>query len=191
MIAGHLGIAFAARARAPGVPLAWLLAASVSPDVVDYAFFATGTCNLSGAYSHSLAAIAVAGGVLGAAAVWRTGSARAGLWVMAMVLLHLAADFVTGGKLLWPAGPTVGLRAYDLPALDFFLELPITIGGWWMLRRTSGAPRWAVSLPTLAILLLAQSVADFGGYRKPSACVAHAGSMRSHQPTLALDSRER
>jgi hypothetical protein len=191
MIAGHVGVACAARARAPGVPLAWLLLASVSPDVVDYAFYATGTCNLSGAYSHSLPAIAVIGGVLGAAAAWRTGSVRAGLWVLAMVLLHLAADFVTGDKLLWPAGPKLGLHVYDVPTLDFLLELPIAIGGWWMLRRTSGAPRWAVSPLTLAVLLLAQSVADFGGYRKPSACVAHAGSMRSHQPMLALDSRER
>lgn len=191
MVSGHVGVAFAARARGPSIPMGWLLAATVAPDLVDYAFVATGTCNLSGLYSHSLPAIAVAGTCLGAVAAWRTRSARAGLVVAVLVVLHLAADFVTGRKLLWAGGPTIGLAAYDYPALDFVVELPIVAGGWWILRRTAGAPQWAGSIAMLVVLLIAQVVTDFGGYRKPNACVTHDADGGRRPLALALASGER
>ena len=49
-----------------------------------------------------------------------------------------------GARALWLHRPVVGLNLYRWPAVDFVLELPLVVGGWWMVRRAQGA-RWAVA----------------------------------------------
>jgi hypothetical protein len=66
-----------------------------------------------------------------------------------VVLAHVPANWLTGEKALWLHRPVVGLNLYRWPAVDFVLELPLIVGGWWMLRRAQGAPRGTVSGPAL------------------------------------------
>ena len=154
----------------PRARLEWLLAASVGPDVVDYILAFAGVYNPHGLYSHSLPAIAVQGCLMALAVLWQSRSTDIALLVFALVLLHLAADLVTGDKLLWRGGNLTGLRLYwRLPVLDFMLEMPIVIVGWFLLRSVGTAPRWATSVLTMFALLLLQSFADFSSYRKPRA----------------------
>ena len=66
----------------------------------------------------------------------------------------------------------VGLYVYQHPLLDFVIEAPILIIGWWLLRRSANAPRWATSVLALGLLLAVQGGLDLvtrDGV-KPSAC---------------------
>ncbi len=179
MIAGHVGIAAGARAldrreadlRAP---LLWLLAASAAPDVLDAAFALGQYCNPAGAFSHSLPAAGILAAIVGVAAFLHTRSAATALLVAALVMLHLPPDYVTGRKALWSGGPVIGLYIYRWGWLDFLVELPIVVAGWWMLRRTKYTPRWAVSGLMLVALLTVQAAFDISsqvnGTRAPRSC---------------------
>jgi len=72
----------------------------------------------------------------------------------------------------------VGLNVYSRPLLDFLIEAPMLIVGWWMLRRTRSAPAWTTSVLVLVALLAGQGALDVVARRgvKPSAC-ALPGSM--------------
>jgi glutamate carboxypeptidase len=192
MVSGHVGIAFGARALDRNAPLAWLLAASLAPDVVDYALAAAHVCHPSGLYTHTLPAIGMMACIFGAAAWWQTGNSRSGLVVGLMVIAHIVADYVTGLKLLWANGPIVGLNLYTWPALDFLAELPIIVAGWWMLRRAGGVPRFITSAGMLVTLLIVQAASDVTSYRKPNACLETSpGSLSPAERALgaAVDSR--
>lgn len=179
MIAGHLGIAFGARAldrRSPSAaaPLPWLIAASIAPDMLDGAYSLGQYCNPSGAFSHSLPAAAILATLFGVAAFLHTRSAGTGLLVAALVMFHLPPDYVTGRKALWSGGPVVGLYIYRWGWLDFLVEMPIVIAGWWMLRRTTYSPRVVVSGIALAAMLVVQAGFDVSsqvkGTRTPREC---------------------
>jgi glutamate carboxypeptidase len=186
MVSGHVGIAFGARALDRDAPLTWLLAASLTPDVVDYALAAGRVCHPSGLYTHTLPAIGLMACIFGAASWWQTGNRRSGLVVGLMVIAHIVADYVTGLKLLWVNGPIVGLDLYSYPALDFLVELPIIVVGWWMLRRAGGVPRFITSAGTLVALLVVQAASDVTSYRKPNACVETAtGTLSPAERALA------
>src|SRR5690349_1691432 len=105
MISGHLGLALAARAFKREASLVWLVAASVAPDLVDGAFALVRACNPWQVYSHSLPAVAVLACVFGVGALLTTGSKPTAALAAGLVVSHLAVDFVTGEKLLWPHGP--------------------------------------------------------------------------------------
>ncbi len=184
MIAGHLGIAYGVRAldkRKPRtcVPLLWLLAAAVAPDIMDGVYALGKVCNPDGALSHSLPAIAILAAIFGAAAFAHTRSATTAWIVAGMVVLHLPPDYVTGVKALWPGGPAAGLYIYRWAWLDFLVEVPVIIAGWWMLRRTQFEPRIAVSGLALAAMLSVQFVFDLHGEirgpkkPKPSTCTVN------------------
>lgn len=179
MIMGHVGIAYGARSvdRRPvsaQAPLLWLLAASVAPDFVDAALALGEYCNPAGAFSHSLPAAAILATLFGVAAFLHTRSAATAFLVAGLVMLHLPPDYVTGRKALWSGGPVIGLYIYRWSWLDFLVEVPIVIAGWWMLRRTSFTPRWIVSGVALAALLTVQAAFDLStqvkGTRPPRAC---------------------
>lgn len=174
MVSGHVGIAFGTRTLERDAPLLWLLAASIAPDVLDYALAARHVCHPSGLYTHTLPAIAVTACAFTLAARWPAGSWRAAGVVGAMVVAHILADYITGLKLLWAGGPIVGLNLYAWPALDFLVELPFIATGWWMLRRSGAAARWVSSAGTLVALLIVQAWSDVSTYRKPNACVVTA-----------------
>ncbi|HVZ78155.1 MAG TPA: metal-dependent hydrolase [Gemmatimonadaceae bacterium] len=175
MIIGHLGVALGARAIRKETPFAWLVAATYAPDVVDYVVGLSGVCLNNGVYSHSIPAIAALCLVLGAGARWETRSARVGITVAVLVVLHLLADLLTGHKTLWPGTHAVGLDLYSVPLADFVLESAVIIAGWALLRRARGTPRWTTAWVTLAVLLLLQAggnaSSDNAPYKKPDACL--------------------
>jgi hypothetical protein len=179
MITGHVGIAFGARAldrRDPSkcAPLLWLLAASVAPDVLDGALALGDYCNPAGVFSHSLPAVAILAVIFGVAAFLHTQSKTTALMVAVLVVLHLPPDYITGIKGLWPGGPVVGLYIYRWGWLDFIVEVPVLICGWWMLRRSNFPQRWLVSAVALAALIVVQASFDLtsevNGPRPARAC---------------------
>jgi hypothetical protein len=174
VITGHLGVAAAIRSRWRDVPLLWLLAASVAPDVLDIAMAAGGICNPYGLYSHTVPAVVLLAAVVGGAAFLMSDSREIGFVIALAVLLHLPPDLITGHKIFWPGGPFLGLALHWHPRLDFLVEMPVALGGWWLLRRTAGAPRWAVSWLAAATLVLVQGAFDFATDNevKPTACAS-------------------
>ena len=172
MITGHLGIAAAVRSGWRDTSLLWLLAASVAPDLLDVAYALVGICSPFGLYSHTVPAVALLAIAVGGAAFVATGSRSTALGAGALVLLHLPADMITGFKYFWPGRPLMGLNLYQRPALDFVLELVIALGGFWMLWRRAGMPRWATLAAAAAALVLVQAVFDTQTIGKPSACEA-------------------
>jgi hypothetical protein len=156
MICGHIGVAFGARALRRDVPLGWLLAASVAPDVLDGVASLARQCGPDGLYSHSLPAIAALIAVLSGAAYLALGTRRAAILVAVMVIAHILPDYITGQKILWAHGPVIGLDLYRWPLLDFVLEVPVIVLGWSMLRRAAVDPRWITSWAMLAALVVTQ-----------------------------------
>jgi hypothetical protein len=63
------------------------------------------------------------------------------------LLAHVPADWLTGEKALWLHGPVIGLNLYRWPAMDFVLELPLIVGGWWMVRSSPGQAAFDVVTP--------------------------------------------
>ena len=174
MITGHLGIAGAAHASRRDSTLPWLLVAAMAPDIVDALFVVARQCNPSGLYSHTVLAAALLGVVFGALAYYVTGQRATGVLSTLLVLVHLPLDFITGRKLFWPGAELMGLRLYDHPIGDFFVESALVVLGWWLLRGKPWAPRWATGRAALVSLLVVQIavevVGTMKGGAKPSAC---------------------
>lgn len=171
MITGHLGVAAAVRSRWPVLSLLWLVPVAIAPDILDFAYVALGICSPHGLYSHTVPAAALTGAVLGGIAFLATGSRAGGLVTAALVLAHLPLDLVTGHKIFWPGGPLLGLDLYHRPLLDFLVELPIALAGWWILRRSGRGPWWAVMVGGAVTLALVQATFDAIPHLKPSACL--------------------
>lgn len=165
MITGHVSLAYAARARWPRAPLVALLVATVLPDLADFVLRAR-ICRVPcEEYTHAFPAVLLLA-VAMAALAWVLWHSRVtALLTGAMVLMHDAADFVTGHKPFWLGGPPVGLDLYRLPAVDFALESAMMTLAWVMLRRSPGASRWAVHPVTLVALVTVQAVFDIWQYR--------------------------
>lgn len=170
MITGHLGVAAVARSRWPALSLLWLVPVAIAPDVLDFAYVALGICSPYGLYSHTVPAAALTGAVLGGIAFLVTGSRAAGLVTAALVLAHLPLDLVTGHKIFWPGGPLLGLYLYQRPLLDFVVELPIALAGWWVLRRSGRGPWWATMGAAALGLVVVQGAFDAIERAKPTAC---------------------
>lgn len=170
MIAGHFGVAaLVARAR-PRLSLWWLAPAAIAPDLLDIAYAATGVCNPSGLYSHTVPAALLLGGVIAGAAVL-AGRRETAAASLALVLLHLPLDYVTGRKLLWPGGELHGLMLYDRPLANLALDMLLLAAGVALLRGVPTVPWWARSRLLLALLVGVQVVAAAreDGI-KPNAC---------------------
>ena len=178
MIVGHVGVAAAARSGWRRTSFPWLLVACVAPDLVDIGFAVAGVCNPYGLYSHTVYAAALIAAVVGGAALLVTGSRATALASALMVFLHLPPDLITGHKIFWPGGPMMGLYLYKHPLLDFLVEAPILIIGWWLLRRSRSAPWWATSALVLVVLLAGQAFLDLAVRQgaKPSACASVSGA---------------
>jgi hypothetical protein len=153
------------------VPLLWLLPAAIAPDLLDVGYALAGVCSPYGLYSHTVPAAVLTGAVLGGIVFLVTGSRVAGLVTAGVVLAHLPLDLVTGHKIYWPGGPMLGLALYQRPLLDFAAEVPLLVGGWWLLRRSGKGPRWAMLGAVVLSLVAAQAAFD-GLNRgvKPSGC---------------------
>jgi hypothetical protein len=176
VIAGHLGVAGAAHAVRRDSSLVWLTIAAMAPDVVDGLFVLGRTCNPHGLYSHTLPAAALIAAVVGAFAYFTTDHRATGALCVLVTLAHLPLDYVTGRKLFWPGGELLGLSLYEHPTADFMLEATLAAGGWWLVRRTRGASRWASGWLALGAMLALQGALDLAGSRKggikPTACAS-------------------
>jgi hypothetical protein len=171
VITGHLGVAAAARGRWPVVPLLWLMLAAVAPDLLDIGYALAGICSPYGLYSHTIPVVVLTAAVLGGAAFLATGSRLAGVLTASVVLVHLPLDLVTGRKIFWPGGPLLGLFLYQRAVLDFLIEVPIVLAGWWVLRRSGRGPRWATAGATALALVVVQGAFDLMHRdSKPSGC---------------------
>lgn len=178
VITGHIGIAGLLSATAKRKfgkgALAALAFASVSPDFLDALFFLVGFCSPYGLYTHTLYSVLLQAAVLGGAAFLLTGSRSMGGLYASAVLLHLAADLLTGQKILLPGGEMHGLYLYNHPIRDFVLESPLVLLGWLAARRSTFASTWMTSAGLLVPILLAQVVFDVTMHsrntRKPTAC---------------------
>jgi hypothetical protein len=172
VITGHLGVAAAVRSVRRDASLLWLVAAALVPDVVDIMFALAGVCNPYGLYSHTIPVVVLLAAVLGGVAFLATGRPGIGLATALVVVLHLPLDFITGHKLFWPGGEMLGLGLYGWPLMDFLLEVPIALGGWWLLRRSGAGPRWATIGGAALVLVALQVGVDLPLDRslKPSAC---------------------
>ena len=154
-----------------------LLAASVAPDILDLLFFTVGFCNPYGLYSHTVYIVALQAAVISGLAYLATESRATALTFATVVMLHVVADLITGHKLLLPGGDLIGLHLYTRAVLDWAIETPLALLGWWLLRRTGNAPRWATSIMAAVALVVVQTA--FGVYAlthqtgvKPNACVS-------------------
>jgi hypothetical protein len=153
MIIGHLGIAFAARAKWPRMSIYWLLVATMAPDLFRAALAALGMSMWQTTrYSHVLPYSALFALVLGAVAAAMFRSRLAGLVTVAVVLSHILLDAVSGQKALWDGGPA-GLDAQRYQQLEFVIEAAICWWGWRLLRRSS-SPTWLARRSVLAALLV-------------------------------------
>lgn len=179
MITGHFAIASAVaslpRRRASTFAFLALLVASLLPDGVDVLYSITGICSPYGLYSHTIHAVVLQAAVVGGLVFLASGSRPMTAVFVAVVLLHIPADYLTGHKLLMPGGEMVGLNLYEVPLYDFLLEAPALVAGWWLLRRRQRGPQWTSHLWTLVALLLVQGTFDAlklgeGGRLKPSRC---------------------
>ena len=165
MIVGHFGFAYGVRAldtREPdaAAPLLWLLAAAVAPDLLDGVYALRHYCNPDDVMSHSLPAVGILAAAFGVASLLHTRNVTTALLVAGLVIFHLPPDYLTGRKSLWPGGPVAGLYIYRWSWLDLLVEVPVIVGGWWMLRRTRFTPRIAVSGLALATMLTVQCTLD-------------------------------
>ena len=187
MITGHFGIAGAARSvsreRMSSALFAALLLAALTPDIVDAIYFVLGICSPYGLFSHTLHAVVLEAAVVGGIALLATGSWRIAFTFVVVVLVHVPADLITGRKLVVPGGKMFGLRLYDVPLYDWLVETPLVLVGWWLLRGSGQAPRWAMSVWALGLIVLMQTAVDVAGALrgqglKPSACLVAAPTRR-------------
>ena len=163
MYVGHVGVALGAHGLRRRAPLWFLVIASQLPDWTDAAFCLSGIRpQLQGILSHSLPAVTVLAiaAAVGYAAVTRD---RGGMFLVgAVVLAHVAGDYLTGIKPTWTGGPMIGLMLYRRPALDFLIEAAVIFVGWLLYRR-SLAPERRSAEPVytlLAVLVVIQAGAD-------------------------------
>ncbi|MDB4880611.1 MAG: hypothetical protein JWL60_2057 [Gemmatimonadetes bacterium] len=178
MISGHFGVAAVLLRARPRLSPWWLAPAAVAPDLLDIAYALAGVCNPSGLYSHTVPAALLLGACIAGAAVL-AGRRETAAASLALVLLHLPLDYVTGRKLLWPGGELHGLRLYDREMANFALEATLLIGGWLLVRGVTGLPRWAAAPWLLVPLLLVQGLSALreDGI-KPTACRGPAQTAR-------------
>lgn len=158
--------------------LALLFAAAI-PDAVDALYWAIDFCSPYGLYSHTLQAVVLEAAIVGGVIFLVTSSRAVALTFVIVVLLHSPADYLTGQKLFMAGGEMHGLHFYDRPVIDWLIEIPIVIVGWWILRRSGRGPRWAMSIWSLALLVATQTTLDVfvigrGGSLKPNACPVEA-----------------
>ena len=158
MIIGHIGVAYAAKARWPRVPLGALLVATLAPDILREVFASAGlNWRQTNLYSHGFPwflLLAVAAGLLGWKALedrTRTG----GYLIAGVILTHVALDLLSGNKDMGPGGP-VGLYVESIQQLELVIEGGLVLAGWRLMRR-SVAPRWSTHWTMPAALILVQT----------------------------------
>jgi hypothetical protein len=153
MIIGHLGVAFATRARWPRLSVWWLLLATMAPDLLRAALIAGGSSRWDATrYSHLLPWSVLLAVALGLVAFALTRSREGAMVTLIVVLSHIVLDALSGQKAIWEGSPP-GLNLQRYNQLEFVIEAALAWWGWRLLRR-SAAPTWLAWRSVLAALLL-------------------------------------
>src|SRR4051794_34635895 len=161
MFIGHIGVAYAARARWPRAELVALLVATMLPDLADFALPQGDRCRGNcGLYTHAFPAFLVLAATAAAFAWFIWHRRAAAILAALLVLSHIALDLLTGYKQFWIGGPETGAVLYHHPLVDFAIETTMMIVAWMILRRTARAPRHAVRVVTLVLLIGVQAAFD-------------------------------
>jgi len=162
MLAGHYGVAFALRSRAPGVKLLWL---AIAVQAVDIAFFLLAPLGIeklvpnaarngplgmdlvSIPYTHSLVLTLVYAAIVAGVGVLLR-HRTAGLVMAAALASHWALDLLVhlhDLPITLAETTKVGFALWTRPALAFALETTLLGAGCWLLRaRLPAGParRW-------------------------------------------------
>jgi hypothetical protein len=163
MYMGHFAIAVGARRWMQPLPMAWLLFASIEPDLHDVLGSAVPALSI-GPDTHTL--LGVSGSALTvavlAALLFRQLALAVGSGLL--VLSHVGVDYLTSRLPLWRHGPVVGLHLYALPWADFLLETVVILAGMAIYARSPDLRRPARGglIAMGALMLLAQAVFNFG-----------------------------
>lgn len=145
MYAGHIGIAVAATARRPDVPVAAFIGASLLPDLAVHSFAHT---------APGVVLLISAAAIVGAAR-W---DGEVGALLGTLVTLHFAADLVTSNLDVIPGSDVeLGLGLYDLPLADFALEGAVIVLGWIAWRSSLPSRSGRAARPMLTLLLASQA----------------------------------
>lgn len=152
MIIGHLGVAFASRARWPRMSVYWLLLATMAPDILRFVLLAGGMSRgYATLYSHVLPWSALLAIALGLVAFTFARDRSVAVVTLIVVLSHIVLDAVSGQKAIWDGSPP-GLNAQRYVQLEFVIEGALAWWGWRLLRR-SQSPTWLSRRSVLATLL--------------------------------------
>lgn len=144
MYAGHIGVAIAATARRPDVPVAVFIGASLLPDLVVHPIGHT----IPGALLLTVVAAVMA------AVRW---DAETAMLIAALVVSHFGVDLLTSNLAVFPGSDfELGLGLYDFPAVDFVLEAAVIVVGWFAWSRALPRATPARTRPMLILLLVSQ-----------------------------------
>jgi hypothetical protein len=159
MIIGHVGVAFAAKARWPRIPLGALLVATFATDILRELLGALSfPPSQATVYSHALPWSVLLAACAGALAWIALRDRTAFLVVFGVVLSHVLLDLISGNKPLWSGGPR-GIHLAMVEPIELFIETAIMLAGWYRLRRNASQSwlrHWAV--PALLFIVQVGSV---------------------------------
>lgn len=163
MYMGHYAIALGARRWLQPLPMAWLLFASIEPDLHDVVGDAIPPLSV-GPDTHTLLGAVSAALIVTLLAALLFRQATLALGSGLLVLSHVGADYLTSRLPLWRHGPMVGLHLYARPWADFMLESPVIVAGVIMyasspdLRRPARGGLISMGL----FMLVMQAIFNFG-----------------------------
>jgi hypothetical protein len=163
MYMGHYAIAIGARRWMRPLPMAWLLFASIEPDLHDVLGSAVPALSI-GPDTHTLLGVSCAALIVAllTALFFRQRALTVGSGLL--VLSHVGVDYLTSRLPLWRHGPVVGLHLYTLPWVDFMLETVVILAGTAIYASSSDLRRPARGglVAMGGLMLLAQAVFNFG-----------------------------
>lgn len=170
MVAGHYAMALVAYERQRSAPLWLLLFASIFLDLLMIALVLFGVETMAPpegvrpsltamqvdmTFSHDLVPVLLWSVALAGFGWWLTRRLAIAVWTGALVLLHEAADFLSGfpHHLLGPGTAELGLGLYfRAPLLALAIELVVAVACvWWFCRRTDLPRGRQIALYALAV----------------------------------------
>lgn len=163
MYMGHFAIALGARRRLQPLPMAWLLFASIEPDLHDVLGNLVPALGI-GSDTHTIPGVCAAAIVVAAVTTLIFRRANLALGTGLLVLSHVAVDYFTSRLPLWRHGPVIGLHLYATPWADFLFEAGTIAIGVTLYARSPDLRRPARGgLAIIAVVMLAfQAVWNFG-----------------------------
>ena len=163
MYMGHFAIALGTRRWLRPLPLAWLLFASIEPDLHDIAGSLLPALGVGDA-THSFPGIVYAAIVVALLTALTFRQIGLALGAGLLVLSHVAVDYLTSWMPLWHGGPHVGLHLYATPWADSVLETATIVVGLALYARSPDLrrPARAGLVAMVVVMISLQAVWNFG-----------------------------